>query len=244
MEATGAIEERVRFRSDGLELEGILAYPGEDEPTSRWLLLAPHPHMGGRMDNNVIRHLARRAAETGCATLRFNYRGVGASDIQLAAGESLYDHWGEMERTQRYEELLPDARAAAGFLASQAPSARRNVVIGYSLGAILAGMTAAHERFTHLVAIAPPVARVSLEVLHDLTLPKLSVCGDRDAFCPPAVFAGEFERVPEPKQVRLLEGCDHFFRGREEAIFEEVSGWLDHARQGVSSSGAGRFSST
>ena len=47
-------EEQVQFTSGPNTLEGVLAYPDDGEPEVAVLLLSPHPHMGGRMDNNVI----------------------------------------------------------------------------------------------------------------------------------------------------------------------------------------------
>ena len=69
------IEEAVTIPCGTRTLEGILAYPERDAPKGGVLVLSPHPHMGGRMDNNVIAHLAKGLSETGCVTLRFNYGG-------------------------------------------------------------------------------------------------------------------------------------------------------------------------
>ena len=39
----------------------------------------PHPLYGGTMQNKVVHTLARAMQELGAATVRFNFRGVGAS---------------------------------------------------------------------------------------------------------------------------------------------------------------------
>lgn len=226
------VEESVRIPCGSLSLEGILAYPEAGEPHTALLLLAPHPHMGGRMDNNVIRHLARRGAETGCVTLRFNYRGVGASSIELPPGTSRHDHFAALERERRYEELLPDCAAAWRVVAPAGPGVGRRAIVGYSLGAILAGRLAGEVDATHLVAISPPVARVSLEWPRACALPKLFVGGDRDFAFDRARFEGEYARLPEPKRFVGLSGSDHFYRKEEERVFEAVSDFLSLQRTG------------
>jgi alpha/beta superfamily hydrolase len=220
------VEEEVRFPCGPLDLEGVLAYPEEGEPHAALVLLAPHPHMGGRMDNNVVRHLARRSAGAGCVTLRFNYRGVGASTIELAPGTSLHDHFAGLERERRYEELLPDCVAAWRTLHEASPRVPRRAIVGYSLGAILAGRLAAEVDATHLVAISPPVARVSLAWLRGCTLPKLFVGGDSDFAFDLTRFAEEYALLSEPKRFVRLPGSDHFYRKEEERVYELLAEFL------------------
>jgi alpha/beta superfamily hydrolase len=226
------VEESVRIPCESLELQGILAYPGDGEPHTAFLLLAPHPHMGGRMDNNVIRHLARRGAETGCVTLRFDYRGVGASPIVLPAGTSVHDHFAALERERRYEELLPDCAAAWRVLDAASPGAPQRAIVGYSLGAILAGRLAREVDATHVVAISPPVARVPLDWHRGHALPKLFVGGDRDFAFDRARFEAEYARLPEPKRFVGLAGSDHFYRKEEERVFGALAEFLSLQRTG------------
>jgi hypothetical protein len=220
------VEEQVRFRCEGLGLSGVLAYPADAAARAAVLLLPPHPHMGGRMDNNVVRHLARRAAEEGCASLRFDYRGVGASEIALPPGTSLYDHWAELEKAQRYADLLPDCEAAWGFVEEAVGRLGLRALIGYSLGSILAGILAPRLGATHVAGIAPPVARASLEAWRICGAAKLLVAGDRDFAFDAARFAREFAALPEPKRFVAMPGADHFFRKEEERAWLAVSSWL------------------
>jgi alpha/beta superfamily hydrolase len=226
VETGGAIEEAVRFPSGALGLSGVLAYPASGEPRASLLVLAPHPHMGGRMDNNVVRHLARRAAESGFASLRFDYRGIGDSQIELPRGTSLYDHWAELERARRYDELLPDCEAAAAFLARTTGGLGTRVLVGYSLGAVLAGMLAPRVAATHVVGVAPPVARVSLTAWRSCAAPKLLIAGDRDFAFDADRCALELAALPEPRRFVAMPGADHFFRKQEERVWSALSEWL------------------
>jgi alpha/beta superfamily hydrolase len=220
------VEERVRFRADGLLLDGVLAYPAEGEPARAVLLLAPHPHFGGRMDNNLVRHLARRAAEEGAASLRFDWRGVGASEIALPPGRSRFDHFEALERERRYDELLPDAEAAFTTLLATAGAPGERVVIGYSLGAILAALLVARAPATHVVAVSPPVARVPLDAFRAVRVPKLVLAGDADFAFDAVRFHAEAALFPPPCRFALLPGADHFHRQEEERVHVAIRDWL------------------
>ena len=39
----------------------------------------PHPQFGGTLDNKVVQTIARACLELGWASVRFNFRGIGAS---------------------------------------------------------------------------------------------------------------------------------------------------------------------
>jgi alpha/beta superfamily hydrolase len=233
--AVEIVRERLRVPCEGESLDAELGYPAAGEPVTALLLLAPHPHMGGRMDNNVVRHLARRAAEDGCAVLRFDYRGVGESTLALPPGHSSYEHFEAMEREQRYEALLPDARAALAALAGAAGTGPP-VVVGYSLGAILAGMLAAEAEgsralpaVSRLVALCPPVARAELGPLRDLALPRLFLGGDGDFAFDVEAFLAAYATMPGPRGFLRLPGADHFFRGEEERVYRALAPFLHGA---------------
>ncbi|UCE87800.1 MAG: alpha/beta hydrolase, partial [Deltaproteobacteria bacterium] len=72
----------------GIALEGLYigsrgAGPGTGDAA---VIAPPHPLYGGSMDSPVVNELAYACAKAGLASLRFNWRGVGAS-----AGETCAD---------------------------------------------------------------------------------------------------------------------------------------------------------
>ncbi len=79
-------------------------------PDARGLALICHPNpvKGGTMLNKVVSTLQRTARDAGYSTLRFNYRGVGAS----AGSHDM--HMGEVD----------DAEAACDWLHARIPSCR------------------------------------------------------------------------------------------------------------------------
>jgi alpha/beta superfamily hydrolase len=224
------VEERISFRSGGLRLAGILSYPASGIPRRGALLCPPHPHFAGDMDNNVIRALGRKLAADS-AVLRFNYRGVGASEIDLPADLSVFDYWTEVEETRSYGDPRADVRAAArelAGLAGELPLA----LVGYSFGAIVAleeGLE--HAGTSWIVGIAPPLTRFEFTFLVDCPVPCLLVSGEQDF----VYSAAELERalaVAGPRlRTLVMPGQDHFFRGHEADLCRRVAGFLnDFAR--------------
>src|SRR5580765_8000174 len=80
------------------QLEGILRAP--NSAVAAAVVCHPHPLAGGTMNNNVVYRAAKALVGGGVTTLRFNFRGVGASTGAYADGIGEED----------------DVRAAIGFL--------------------------------------------------------------------------------------------------------------------------------
>src|SRR5260221_12409425 len=115
------IEILVSFRSGDLTLEGLLANPGRGAAAA--VVCHPHPMYGGSMYNNVVDAMLAAMWQLGYATLRFNFRGVGASEGEHDGGIGEDD----------------DAASAIAFLRSQ-PGVRKGeaVMAGYSFRATVA----------------------------------------------------------------------------------------------------------
>ena len=230
------IEERIGFESNLGCLEGVLAYPADGTPDARVLLLSPHPHLGGSMDNNVIRHLARDCARLGIASLRFNYHGVGGSTMHEATEVSLREYWWEIERTRDYARLLPDVESAYNALRACLPKARETAVIGYSLGAVVMGLAAHHFPEATAIAIAPPVDRVTLVGFDLFRRARIVVTGDLDFCFDEAAFQRFYGALLGPKHHVRFQDSDHFYRKREEELFRALAPFLTDARRVAESS--------
>jgi len=199
------VDKKVTFQAGDLTLEGRvwLATGSRDVGV---VLCHPHPLRGGNMYSNVISAVAEALWHHDISTLRFNFRGTGASTGCHGDGDT----------------EGADVAAAVAYLLSCQPIARLTVV-GYSFGAgvgLLAG--AADARVAALVGIAPPVARRDMSLLHDCTKAKLFVTGDKDHVCPIPVLQDLIAHCPEPKAFALIPGADHFFLGREAEVAEAV----------------------
>ena len=75
--------EKIRFLSDGYEIEGRL----EKSSLQRGVVIThPHPLYGGDMHNNVVAAIERVYRQKSYTTLRFNFRGVGNSQGSYGNG--------------------------------------------------------------------------------------------------------------------------------------------------------------
>ena len=78
---SGQDERAIAIAAPGgtsLALEGIFV-AGLDDDAVGVVIAAPHPLYGGSMDSPAVNEIAYAAGKAGLASLRFNWRGVGAS---------------------------------------------------------------------------------------------------------------------------------------------------------------------
>jgi alpha/beta superfamily hydrolase len=222
------IEERITFINDeGLQLAGVLAYPESIEPKYAVLLCSPHPHFAGNMDNNVICEIARELAMH-AVTLRFDYRGVGDSQINLPGGLSIFDYWSDIEETKNYTDAVKDVSAAAHTLYSAIGELDIPFsVIGYSFGAAT-GLLYGHENenVSGMVAIAPPLGKVSFEFLPDCSKPGLFLIGTGDFLYSEEKSEQLRNTIASHIMVEVLENADHFFRGDENILARKVDNFI------------------
>lgn len=220
------IEEAVRFASDGLALEARLSYADDTmEPEAAVLICPPHPVLGGDMDNNVIVALNTALAAAGTPVLRFNYRGIGASESWRDLESDQRQFW-ESSTCPDYEaEILVDCDNAFTELTRLLPAVASLFVIGYSFGTLPATRLAQSARVTRLALISPPLSKWALERL-ERGLPCGVFYAPGDFACPEASLESLFDALPEPKVRHAFHDADHFFIGREAELADSVRRFL------------------
>ena len=197
-------EERVRFKSGDLTLEGMIGYPDGVGPHRAAALCHPHPLYGGSMHNNVVEAALEALHARGFATVRFNFRGVGQSEGEFDNGRGEAD----------------DATAAVRFLIAQKGVHGDGAVLaGYSFGAMVAMRAAASvEAVTAIVAVAPPLGMIEPSALGAITKPVVLIAGNQDSYCPAKDLVALAERLGTSAQLKLIRGADHFFASHEHEI--------------------------
>lgn len=196
-----------------LSLEALLALP--DSPTAGVVICHPHPLYGGDMENPVVVRVQEVCSALGLATLRFNFRGVGASGGVHAGGVGEQD----------------DAVAALDALAKAIGNGAL-AIAGYSFGSRIAALVGSRDRrIAGMALIAPPLAMSDFGFLEDRKIPTLAVVGTRDQYCPPESFASFVAARPWIKTA-TIEGADHFFFGKLFPLGEAVAEWAQQLSPG------------
>jgi alpha/beta superfamily hydrolase len=191
----------------GLRLEALLALP--ESPKAGLVVCHPHPLYGGDMDNPVVVRVAEVAQGAGIATLRFNFRGVGASGGVHAGGEGEQD------------DVAAALAALAGRLSAESPIG----LAGYSFGAwVAARVAAAMPALPALALLAPPLGMYDLDFLGRAPSHTLLVSGSRDQYCP--VEAIERLGMRLGTRAEIIAGAEHFFFGKLFPMSEAVERWL------------------
>jgi uncharacterized protein len=175
----------------------------------------PHPLHGGAMQNKVVTTLAKAFQKSGIASIRFNFRGVGASEGQYdqARGE------------------VDDCLAVVEWARSHYPQAMPPVLAGFSFGSFVAYQAASRIDCRLLVAVAPPVHHFPFDQTPEPSCPWLVMQPDADEVVPPAqVYDFVSARTHQPQLIRFAE-TSHFFHGKlvnfREALIEYLR---DHAK--------------
>lgn len=196
--------------SDGITLEARVAVP--PAPRGGVVLSHPHPLYGGDMDNPVVVRLAEVLGEAGLATVRFNFRGVGASTG--VHGDGI----GEQH----------DVEAARTSLADVLGAERPLVLAGYSFGAaVVAEVASRHTDLAGVILVAPPLARVDAKRFAGLATfgaRLLIVAGSLDEICPADGLARLRELTPG-SVVQVIESANHFFFGKLYPLGQAVAAW-------------------
>jgi len=193
-------------------LEAQTLCPAQGDAVATAVILHPHPLHGGTMQNKVVHTLARAFGELGVASVRFNFRGVGASAGSFSHGE------GETE----------DALAVIEWARSRRPGAPIWLA-GFSFGATIALRAAAPAQVNGLITVAPAVhldrvlpARSTSSVpglVYDfstLALPQcpwLLIQGEADEIVPVEAVRDWLSGIAPQPQTLFLPGVSHFFHG-------------------------------
>ncbi len=189
-----ASDETVFFNVGRLRLEGRLWLASGPWAT---VITHPHPLYGGELENPVVAVLAGAYQRLGYSTLRFNFRGVGAS------GGDYDDGRGERD----------DVRAAAAFLEEMGKTVTD--LAGYSFGAwVNLRLDPPLAGVRRSLLVAPPVAY--LEFDGAVALPSVAlrvVAGDRDRFAPLDLLREQLARWQPAAGLHVLPGANHFFYG-------------------------------
>ena len=162
----------------------------------------PNPVQGGTMLNKVVSTLQRTARDAGLITLRFNYRGVGASagTHDMGTGE------------------VDDAQAAARWLRAKYPELPMTL-LGFSFGGFVAAslggrLEAGGEQLKHLFMVAAAVMRLSDADQLPQACPLTLIQPETDEVIDPQTVYDWSAALKRPHELLKVAECGHFFHGK------------------------------
>jgi alpha/beta superfamily hydrolase len=180
---------------EALSDEPILA-PGMT-PRGVAVIAHPHPLFGGTMDNKVVQTLARAFVQCGWRAVRFNFRGVGASQGAHDEGRGEADDL--LAVVQQCAPVGPLALAGFSFGSHVMCQALQSLWPERRIEKLVFVGTAA-SRFS--VAVLPPEAHERTLVVH----------GELDDTVPLSAVM-DWAR-PQVLPVTVIPGGSHFFHGQ------------------------------
>src|ERR671930_1919680 len=176
----------------GVGADGLLK-PGHETGLRAAVVFAhPHTEYGGTMHTKVVYQASKALSRIGCAVLRFNFRGAGASPGAFTNGP------GEMDDLRAALDFMHDRYRGAPLWAG-----------GMSFGSYVAlTVGAEYPRVSTIIGIALPVARYDFEAVARSAKPKFFIHGERDELCPLQEMRELYARCAEPPESALIEDAD------------------------------------
>lgn len=163
-------------------------------PLGTAVVCHPHPQHGGTLDNKVVQTLARAFVSLGWRSVRFNFRGVGAS----------HGTW---------DEGVGEIDDALAVVAALRDPALPLILAGFSFGAYVAASAAlrldAPAKPSRLVLVGPSTQK---QQLPEVPAHTIVIHGESDDVVPLAATLAWAR--PQALPVIVFPGVGHFFHGQ------------------------------
>lgn len=157
----------------------------------------PHPQYGGNMHDAVVDTVDGVARRHAFATLRFNFRGVGASTGRFDNGV------GEVD----------DLLAALAWLRDQIHGLPVWLA-GYSFGSNVVWRSLEHAgEVRGVLLIAPPVGLMDFAARPSTDTKITLIAGDADDYVDSAALTSWAREAAPGATIETIRGADHFFSG-------------------------------
>ncbi|HEX8705614.1 MAG TPA: alpha/beta hydrolase [Myxococcaceae bacterium] len=201
----GQFLERSTLIPVGAEVMEGTAHRGEKRPPL--LVIPPRPEEGGGMDHVIAAELVWAAATAGFPTLRFNYRGVGASQGSRGTGEA----------------LVQDAEAAMRVLLENAQSSSLAVATIHGGAQVAMALQARHPAVGGLCLVTPRDVDVAALARLDRSL--LVVVGEEDKHLSRVALSAAVGETPRG-ELEVVEDAGPTFQRNLPQVGRFLAAWL------------------
>lgn len=210
-------------------LECAVDAPAAGSALGTAVVCHPHPQFGGTLDNKVVQTLARAFVQLGWRSVRFNFRGVGASQgawdegigeiddalAVIAAFGGAASGAAQDTAAAAAGAVIPSAAdRAAPIAAPKAAGAPSTLLLaGFSFGAFVAAEAAVRlpdaAKPRRMVLVGPSTQRHRMQ---NVPADTVVIHGESDEVVPiAATFAWA---RPQSLPVIVFPGVGHFFHGQ------------------------------
>jgi alpha/beta superfamily hydrolase len=187
------------------KLETIVLVPAS-KPRGIAIIAHPHPLYQGNMDNKVVYILSKALLESGYLTVKFNFRGVGASEGSHAEGIGEIDDVLAVTQSIRHQYDIESDHLPL-------------LLAGFSFGGAIQAYVAQQLNPEKLVLIAPSVARMKAPPVVDHADSVFIVHGSLDDIV--SLQSVLDWATPQTIPITVIPGAEHFFHGKL-AILKQV----------------------
>ena len=198
--------KRVQFLSEDIVLEGLLSLKSNKRAA---IITHPHPLFGGNMHNTVVESIHRACETAGLTTLRFNFRGAGAS-------QGIFnDGIGEQQ----------DLSSAVDYIVQRGMNV--TWLAGYSFGSWVNAL-AAHKplNIQNMLMVSPPVAFLDFSDIQNISPLRWVISGSNDDIAPPSMIKKQLSKWNSKAKFINLRGADHFYMGFFEILEKKITAIL------------------
>ena len=204
------MESFVSLRVDGQNVYGMLHLPDTDAPaTGHPSVLILHGFTGNRSgDHRLLPLFSRTLASVGIASLRIDFRGSGESQgdfSEMTVGREIEDTEAAFAYLKGYPGIDPE----------------RTMLLGFSMGGLVAALSAPRVRPHRLALWAPALPELWLKALPGGFVPP--VVTDQGGWPLGRAFLLELPKLRPLEAVRGWGGEARVFHGdRDEAVPPEI----------------------
>lgn len=185
-------------------------YRDLQDPAGVAIVCHPLTTHGGTLHNKVVFRAARGLENANVATLRFNFRGAGASGGSFEGGDGEQD----------------DVLAAIEWLKKK-QGGRKLIVGGFSFGSWVSSRVACeHPDVSAIFLIGTPVNKYDFSYLRSCEKPKLFIHGTDDEHGDVSKLEALVQNLSNSESI-IVTGADHFFTRQLEAVEETMRGWAE-----------------
>lgn len=199
---------RFNFQGPAGVIEALCDVPEKSPYKGTAVISHPHPLFGGTMQNKVVQTIAKAFVQNGWRAIRFNFRGVGAS-------EGVYD-----EGRGELEDLMSVIAQSQAMPVSTEGTQAALALAGFSFGAFVTSHAVtrvapsdALGQLEKVVLVGTAASRFKVadipSALHDKTI---VLHGEVDDTVPLASVL-DWAR-PQSLPVTVIPGVEHFFHGQ------------------------------